>query len=84
MIQGGGVLTLGQDQDVVGGNFQAIQSFVGELTGVNIWNHVTNSEEIFRMSQSCLSGEGNVFKWSDFKAHVQGGVQVIAQPSCRV
>ena len=40
VIRGGGALVLGQEQDSVGGSFQSFQSFIGEMTGVNIWNHV--------------------------------------------
>ena len=80
-IRGGGVLILGQDQDSVGGSFQANQCFIGELTGVNIWNHVINEQQINHMSKSCLRGVGNVFQWSDFKFHVKGSVRTIKQ-SC--
>ncbi|XP_078367115.1 neuronal pentraxin-2-like isoform X2 [Oculina patagonica] len=81
VIRGGGALVLGQDQDSVGGSFEASQSFIGEMTGVNIWNHVIKDQEILRMSKSCLTGVGNVFQWSDFKAHLKGSVQII-KASC--
>ena len=29
-------MVLGEDQDLVGGSFQAFQCFIGELTGVSI------------------------------------------------
>ena len=79
VIPGGGALVLGQDQDSVGGSFQAIQSFIGE--NVNIWDHVIKDQEIIRMSKSCPTGVGNVFQWSDFKAHLIGSVNII-KPSC--
>ena len=81
VIRGGGALVLGQEQDNVGGSFQDHQSFVGEMTGVNIWDHVIDDEEIKRMSKSCLAGAGNVFQWSDFKPHLKGSVEII-KPSC--
>lgn len=81
MIRSGGALVLGQEQDSQGGSFEAIQSFIGEMTGVNIWDHVIKDKEIMRMSQSCLTGVGNVFQWSDFKAHLKGSVKII-KPSC--
>ena len=81
MIRGGEVLILGQEQDSLGGSFEAHQSFIGELTGVNIWNHVINEQEINYMSESCLRGVGNVFQRSDFKSHVKGSVRTIKQ-SC--
>ena len=81
MIRGGGILVLGQEQDSFGGSFDANQNFIGELTGVNIWDHVIMEQEIVRMSKSCLSGVGNVFQWSNFKPHLKGSVQMV-KPSC--
>ncbi|XP_078367070.1 neuronal pentraxin-2-like [Oculina patagonica] len=81
VIRGGGALVLGQEQDSVGGTFDANQSFIGEMTGLNIWDRAINDTEIMRMSQSCLTGVGNVFQWSDFKAHLKGAVKIITR-SC--
>ena len=81
MIRANGALVLGQDQDSKGGTFQAQQSFIGEMTGVNIWDHVIKDQEIARMSKSCLTGVGNVFQWREFKAHIKGSVKII-KPSC--
>ena len=81
VIRGGGVLILGQDQDSVGGGFQTSDSFIGEMTDVNIWDYVITDQEITRMSRSCLTGVGNVYQWRDFKAHLKGSVQII-KPSC--
>ena len=81
MIRSGGALVLGQEQDSLGGSFDANQSFIGKMARVNIWDHVIKDQEIIRMSKSCLIGEGNVFQWRDFKTHVKGSVQII-NPSC--
>ena len=81
MIRANGSLVLGQDQDSKGGKFEAHQSFIGEMTGVNIWDHVIKDQEIARMSKSCLTGVGNVFQWREFKAHIKGSVKII-EPSC--
>nr|XP_058946196.1 neuronal pentraxin-2-like [Pocillopora verrucosa] len=81
VIRANGSLVLGQEQDSKGGKFEAIQSFIGEMTGVNIWDHVIKDREIARMSKSCLTGVGNVFQWREFKAHIKGSVKII-KPSC--
>ena len=81
MIRGGGALVLGQEQDSQGGSFDANQCFIGEMTGVNIWDHVIREQEIARMSNSCFAGVGNVFQWRDFKRHLKGSVRII-NPSC--
>jgi len=83
VIRGAGSLVLGQEQDSEAGGFAASQSFVGEMTGVNIWNRVIDYHEIASMSKSCGTGEGNVYKWSDFKPHIIGGVHLVS-PSCAI
>jgi len=42
----GGVLVLGQDQDSLGGGFEASQAFWGDLDEVRIWDRVRTAEEI--------------------------------------
>ena len=82
VIAPSGLLLLGQDQDSVGGGFDVNQRFLGEMTGVNIWNHVMTSQEIFNMSRSCLAGEGNLVSWSNLSCRIQGNVSMIALASC--
>ena len=82
MIRAGGTLVLGQDQDSLGGSFDASQSFVGLMSDVNVWDHVLTARKISRLSKSCPSGDGNVLKWSDFKSGARGAVAVIQPSSC--
>ena len=77
MFRSGGMLVIGEEQDYAGGSFDASQCLIGEMTGVNIWDHVVNEQEIISMSRSCLSGVGNVFQWSDFMPHVEGFLSYI-------
>ena len=77
VIRDGGALVLGQEQGSVEGSFEAHQSFIGEMRGVNIWDHVIKDQEIIRMTKSCLTGVGNVFQWNGFKAHLNGSVKMI-------
>ncbi|CAG10763.1 unnamed protein product, partial [Tetraodon nigroviridis] len=41
-----GVLVLGQEQDTLGGGFDATQAYVGELANLNIWNRKLSVSEI--------------------------------------
>ena len=66
---------LAQEQDSLGGDFDITQCFIGMLTNVNVWDHVLSPAEIEKMSKSCLSGEGNVYKWSDFHSWPKRGNQ---------
>ncbi|KAL9983773.1 hypothetical protein ACROYT_G005997 [Oculina patagonica] len=82
-IRQGGTLVLGQEQDSVGGGFEASQSFKGMLSNVNIWDHVVTSDRIQAMSSSCLLHEGNegkVYKWIDFLR--EGGVRSLKPSPC--
>ncbi|XP_078366166.1 uncharacterized protein LOC144650378 isoform X2 [Oculina patagonica] len=82
VIRDGGALVLGQEQDAVEGGFEQHESFVGQMTGVNIWNKVLTDKDIKYLYQSCRRGEGNVFKWRDFN-HVVGSVEINkVRPSC--
>ena len=52
VVDNGGTLVLGQDQDVVGGGFQASQSFGGLLDEVRVWNTERTNEQIAANFQS--------------------------------
>jgi len=76
---------LGQDQDSVGGGFQASQSFQGMLSNVNVWDHVLDGTLIKERSKSCeieKENEGNVFKWPDFLK--EGGTKLVHPPTCKI
>ena len=82
-IVSNGSLVLGQEQDKVGGGFDSSQAYYGDLSEVNMWNKVLSDDEISRMANECYSGEGNVFKWSDFKSGVKGDAKVVEPSSCK-
>ncbi|XP_028989563.1 neuronal pentraxin-2b [Betta splendens] len=62
-IKPGGVIILGQEQDVVGGRFDAGQAFVGELSQVNIWDRVLKPADIQSMANCSSYIPGNVISW---------------------
>uniref|UniRef100_A0A672PN31 Neuronal pentraxin-2-like n=1 Tax=Sinocyclocheilus grahami TaxID=75366 RepID=A0A672PN31_SINGR len=72
-IKPGGVLILGQEQDVVGGRFDATQAFVGELSHFNVWDRVLRSTDIIAMSNCSSYIPGNVVAWTDSNIEVFGG-----------
>ena len=53
------------------------------MTNVNVWDHVLSIAQIEKMSKSCLSGEGNVYKWSDFIHGREGKVRVVVPSPCK-
>ena len=83
VIRSGGSLTLAQEQTSPGGGFDFDQCFIGMLTNVNVWDHVLPLGEIEKMSKSCLSGEGNVYRWSDFIHGLKGETRVFIPSPCK-
>ncbi|XP_008313341.1 neuronal pentraxin-2b isoform X2 [Cynoglossus semilaevis] len=71
-IKSGGVIILGQEQDVVGGRFDAGQAFVGELSQVNIWDRVLKPTEIQSMANCSSYMPGNVVSWLSSNVEVFG------------
>ena len=77
-IRKGGKLIFGQDQDCVGGCFDQFQSFQGEMTGINIWDHVITKEEISALAESCTVGKGNLLNMDGLgQDQAKGGVKLI-------
>uniref|UniRef100_A0A8C1SDC7 Sushi, von Willebrand factor type A, EGF and pentraxin domain-containing protein 1 n=1 Tax=Cyprinus carpio TaxID=7962 RepID=A0A8C1SDC7_CYPCA len=76
-IPGGGALVLGQDQDQRGDGFNPVESFVGTLSQLNIWNYVLTPQQIKSLASSCPRDlqKGNVFTWPDFLGGVTGRVK---------
>ncbi|KAJ7385075.1 Neuronal pentraxin-1 [Desmophyllum pertusum] len=76
-ITSGGTTVIGQDQDTVGGDFDADQAFVGALTQVNVWGTVLSASDIKAQASTCHISQGSVNWWSQFKDNVHGGVIVV-------
>ena len=83
-IRQGGTLVLGQDQDSVGGDFQASQSFQGMLSNVKVWDLAVDATQIGKLSKSCLLDEATdrkVYKWLDFLR--EGGTTIVKPSPCQ-
>lgn len=81
-IRAGGSLVLGQEQDSLAGSFESHQSLQGSLTNVNVWSYVLSASTVKSLSNSCLSGVGNVYRWSDFIYGVKGKAAVVIPSPC--
>ncbi|KAJ7335989.1 Neuronal pentraxin-1 [Desmophyllum pertusum] len=82
VIDNNGIFILGQEQDNYGGGFQQYQSFLGQMSGVNMWNRVLTADEILHMSTNCSYGIGNYLRWSDFVTGLHGGVSMTSPMTC--
>uniref|UniRef100_A0A3P8S3J5 Sushi, von Willebrand factor type A, EGF and pentraxin domain-containing protein 1 n=1 Tax=Amphiprion percula TaxID=161767 RepID=A0A3P8S3J5_AMPPE len=76
----GGALVLGQDQDQRGEGFNPVESFVGSISQLNIWDRVLTPQQIKVLASSCpashVTHRGNVLAWPDFLNGVVGRVKV--------
>nr|XP_020441886.1 neuronal pentraxin receptor-like [Monopterus albus] len=72
-IKPGGVLILGQEQDTVGGRFDASQALVGELSQFNLWDRVLKPAEVAALAECSSSALGNITPWTDDDIDVYGG-----------
>ncbi|KAK3713151.1 hypothetical protein QZH41_010043 [Actinostola sp. cb2023] len=84
VIRGGGTLIIGQEQDSVGGTFDATQCYIGDLTGINMWNRVLGLNEITAMSRDCgIVQPGNVLTWNDVVSGTKYGQAQIIKSHCK-
>ncbi|KAI4893607.1 hypothetical protein NFI96_031492 [Prochilodus magdalenae] len=73
-LRAGGVLVLGQEQDTLGGRFDASQALVGELSLFNLWDRVLPAAEVATLA-SCGEPpqQGNVVPWTERDVDAFGG-----------
>ncbi|XP_043567290.1 neuronal pentraxin-2-like isoform X1 [Chiloscyllium plagiosum] len=82
-IKAGGDLILGQEQDSVGGRFDATQAFVGELSHFNIWDRILTLEDIRSMANCSANLAGNIIPWIDNNVVVNGGANKLPLETCK-
>lgn len=51
---GGGALVLGQDQDQRGEGFNPVESFVGSISQLNIWDRVLTPQQVHVVTYSLM------------------------------
>ncbi|KAJ8374161.1 hypothetical protein SKAU_G00047410 [Synaphobranchus kaupii] len=77
-IRPNGTVILGQDPDNYVGGFDAAQSFVGEISDVNMWDYVLPESQI-KALYSCSTRHvprGNIFDWETIEYQIRGKVFV--------
>uniref|UniRef100_A0A8C3YGG8 Neuronal pentraxin 1 n=2 Tax=Suina TaxID=35497 RepID=A0A8C3YGG8_9CETA len=79
-----GVLVLGQEQDTLGGGFDATQAFVGELAHFNIWDRKLTPGEVYNLATcSTKALSGNVISWAESHIEIYGGATKWTFEACR-
>ncbi|CAL8353133.1 unnamed protein product [Arctogadus glacialis] len=66
-VQPGGRVIVGQDADSFLGNFDARQSFVGEIFEVNLWDRVLPPDAVQQLSTGKCFSFANVIDWATVK-----------------
>ncbi|KAM6377102.1 neuronal pentraxin-1 [Pluvialis apricaria] len=79
-----GVLVLGQEQDTLGGGFDATQAFVGELAHFNVWDRKLSPGEVYGLATcSTRALAGNVIAWAEANIDIYGGATKWTFEACR-
>ncbi|XP_039597132.1 neuronal pentraxin-1 [Polypterus senegalus] len=73
-IKPGGIFILGQEQDTLGGRFDATQAFVGEMSDLNMWSHVLTPSEIYSLATCGSHATGDIIAWTESVIELHGGV----------
>lgn len=79
---GGGRFIIGQEQDDLSASFNDIESFVGDITFVQVWNHVILGSDILAMFTFCDEFTGNVIAWPEFRFSLSGIVSILNSTFC--
>ncbi|KAL3867863.1 hypothetical protein ACJMK2_040709 [Sinanodonta woodiana] len=82
-IKGGGEFIIGQEQDSLGGDFSSVESFIGQLTQLNMWDYELPLTEIESLRFSCKKKLGNVIAWSDVTSAMKGSLSDSPAEFCK-
>lgn len=75
------MMILGQEQDIVGGNFTVSEAFYGSISQMNVWDSILNDQDIRTLASSCaLDRYGSLVAWGDFLNDIDGNLETV-QPS---
>ncbi|XP_012693732.1 mucosal pentraxin-like isoform X2 [Clupea harengus] len=75
-LDGAPNIVLGQEQDSVGGGFDAGQSFVGMITDVHMWDYALSACELQRFASDLNFTPGDVINWRALDFTITGDVVV--------
>lgn len=76
-VRPGGTVLLGQDADKHLGDLEATQSFVGEVTDLNMWDRVLPGSQLRAWHYGQRVPKGNIFDWATIEYQLNGNVLVV-------
>ncbi|XP_064262640.1 neuronal pentraxin-1-like [Passer domesticus] len=77
-----GVLVLGQEQDALGGRFDATQAFVGELAELHLWSRALAPPEVAALARCASPARGDLLAWAQAGLELHGGVTTLPFQPC--
>ncbi|XP_074872146.1 neuronal pentraxin-1-like [Carettochelys insculpta] len=81
-IKPGGIFILGQEQDTLGGRFDATQAFIGELADFNVWSHVLAPGEVYQLATCAGHVHGDLVAWAEGSLELHGGAAKLPFNAC--
>ncbi|EHB02211.1 Neuronal pentraxin receptor [Heterocephalus glaber] len=78
-----GILILGQEQDTLGGRFDATQAFVGDIAQFNLWDHVLTPAQVLGIANCTAPLLGSVLPWEDKLVETFGGAKKAPFDVCK-
>ncbi|XP_060566363.1 sushi, von Willebrand factor type A, EGF and pentraxin domain-containing protein 1-like isoform X2 [Ruditapes philippinarum] len=82
-IKGGGQFIIGQEQDIIGGGFASAESFIGQISQLNMWSRSLSLRDIESLRQNCSSLMGDVIAWKDVSVKSKRFVTVTTVEFCK-
>ncbi|XP_047361548.1 sushi, von Willebrand factor type A, EGF and pentraxin domain-containing protein 1-like isoform X4 [Vespa velutina] len=82
-IPGNGSFIIGQEQDRMGGGFSESESFVGNITLLDIWDSAFTNDYIMHLYRTCEKYYGTLYTWSHILEHIYGDIMIISSHFCR-
>ncbi|XP_072297601.1 serum amyloid P-component-like [Eucyclogobius newberryi] len=75
-LSGKPIIILGQEQDSHGGSFDTVQSFLGMMSDVHMWDYVLSPCEILKYMKDKNYTPGNVVNWAALDFQLNGRVLI--------
>ncbi|XP_056402307.1 C-reactive protein-like isoform X2 [Hyla sarda] len=72
-IKANPIIIIGQEQDLYGGKFNISESFVGEITDINMWDKALTDDNIIDYF-AANAINGNILNWNNLSYNLTGGV----------
>ncbi|XP_006815854.1 neuronal pentraxin-1-like [Saccoglossus kowalevskii] len=84
IVDSGGSISIGQEQDSVGGGFDTKQALVADIAHVGIWSTTMDPAAISNLANDCSGKlqEGDIFKWVLLDLNLSGTTEVLNSDIC--